>query len=310
LLGLGFASCSVVPAVHLLTGWMPERRSAAIGAFMTIGGLGAVAGPLMANGIVSAADSWRTYWWVTALVLCALTVLALVFIKDPPSGSREQRGAAPAREVSSARVYHSAYEWRFREAARTPQFWIISAAMTATLLCVLTTSIWSVTHLRSLDVSTAIAAGVLAAAGAVSALSRAVGGALATRVDPKWLLVMALAAEGTGMAALSMADSWPPLVIFAFGEGFGFGMGLFATAILLVNYFGRADNPEIFGTFNVITTAAMVGPALGGYIAGRYGGFGELFRGYAVVMIAIVVATALMKPPKRPEQLQEGHPAG
>jgi len=41
---LGFASCATVPAVYLLTGWMPERRSAAIGQFMTTGGLGAVAG--------------------------------------------------------------------------------------------------------------------------------------------------------------------------------------------------------------------------------------------------------------------------
>ena len=32
MLGLGFALCAVVPAVYLLNGWMPDNRSAVIGA--------------------------------------------------------------------------------------------------------------------------------------------------------------------------------------------------------------------------------------------------------------------------------------
>src|SRR6266850_2010975 len=76
-------SGATVPAVYLLTGWMPERRSAAIGQFMTIGGLGAVAGPPAANAIL-AASTWRVFWWSMAAVMLALTLLALVFVKQPP----------------------------------------------------------------------------------------------------------------------------------------------------------------------------------------------------------------------------------
>lgn len=298
LLGLGFASCATVPAIHLLAGWMPERRSAAIGAYMTIGGLGAVAGPLVASGTVAATGSWRFYWWATAVTLLALTALAVAFVRSPPARSgAAAESNAPQAERGSARVYRAERDWRFRDAIRTSQYWIVSAAMTATLLCVLTANSWAVTHLGTIGVSMPVAAGVLSAAGAVSALSRAVGGVLATHVDPKWLLVAALVGEGIGMAALSMADSWAPLVVFAAAEGFGFGMCFFATAILLVNYFGPAENPEILGTFNLITTAAMIGPALGGFIAGRFGGFAELFQGYAVGMLIMIAVTAFMKPP-------------
>ena len=289
-LGLGFALCAVVPAVYLLNGWMPERRSTVIGAYFTIGGLGAVAGPLAANGFMGATHSWRGYWWLMAAVMAVLTLLALVFVKRPP-------GEAD-RDSASGREPRTHGDWRFRDAIRTPQYWIISLSMTATLLCVLTTSSFAPAHMATLGVSTGMAAGVLSTNGAVGALSRYLGGALATRIDPKWLLVSGLVGEGLGMVALSVAGNPLALGVFAVCEGFGFGMCLLATTLLLVNYFGPSENPEIYGTFNFITTLAMVGPYVGGVIKDLFGGFGSLFQGNAVVMLLIVVLAVAMRPPK------------
>jgi len=298
LLGLGFASCATVPAVFLLTGWMPERRSAAIGAYMTIGGLGAVAGPIVANRILTVSHSWRVHWWAMAAAMLALTGLALLYVRPPPEV--KAAGVEPkalAHERGAARVYQTASDWRFRDAIRTRHYWVISIAMTATLLCVLTANSWAVTHMGTLGVTAAVAAGVLSAAGAVSALSRALGGVLATRVDPKWLLVGALAGEALSMAALSVAGNWLAITIFFIAEGFGFGMCLFATAVLLVNYFGATDNPEIYGTFNLITTAAMVGPLAGGIAADHFGGFAGVFQVYAAGLLLVVALAAFMRPP-------------
>ncbi len=301
LLGLGFASCATVPGVYLLNGWMPEKRSATIGAFMTAGGLGAVAGPLAARGFIDETDSWRLYWWAVAAAMLALTILALVFVRSPSSAPVPADAAgAPAGDSSQGRVYRTSRDWRFRDAIRTPQFWIIAIAMTTTLLCVLTSNSWAFTHMGALGVSAAFAAGALSADGAVSALSRAVGGGLATRIDPKRLLVAALIGETIGIAALSVADNWVAIIVFAVADGFGFGMCFFATAMLLVNYFGPSENPEIFGTFNLITTAAMIGPATAGYFADRFGGFAGVFQGCAVVMVVIVIVTAAMRPPALP----------
>jgi MFS family permease len=299
LLGLGFSSCATVPAVYLLAGWMPERRSAAIGEYMTIGGLGAGAGPAVAGGILAATHSWRVHWWTMAAAMLALTALALVFVKRPPErGSDGKATAAPPREPSAARVYLTTVEWTFRKAVRTPQYWVVATAMTATLLCVLTANSWAVKHMGALGVSAMVAAGVLSAGGAVSAASRYLGGGLATHIDPKWLLVSALVGEAIGMAALAVAGNWVTMSIFAIGEGFGFGMCLFATAVLLVNYFGTSDNPEIYGTFNLVTTAAMVGPSLAGFVADRVGGFAGLFGVYAAAVLLIVILTAFMRPPQ------------
>ena len=289
LLGLGFALCAVVPAVYLLNGWMPEKRSSVIGAYMTIGGLGAVAGPLGANGFMVATHSWRLYWCAMAIVMLALTLLALVFVKSPPT--EFSAGQGPDR------AYRYPKDWRFRDAIRTPQYWVISLSMTATLLCVLTTSSCAPAHMGALGISAGVAAAVLSTNGAVGALSRYLGGALATRIDPKWLLVAGLVGEGLGMAALSVADNRFALGIFAVAEGFGFGMCLLATTLLLVNYFGPSESPEIYGTFNLITTLAMIGPYVAGLIKDVFGGFGGLFQGYAVFMLLIVAMAAAMRPP-------------
>jgi MFS transporter, OFA family, oxalate/formate antiporter len=291
LLGLGFALCAVVPAVYLLNGWMPDNRSAVIGAYFTVGGLGAVAGPLTATGFMAATHSWRLYWWAMAGVMLALTLLALVFVKSPPVDNAAAGGDAN----SGVRGNHR--DWRFREAIRTPQYWVISLSMTATLLCVLTTSSFAPAHMTALGISTGVAATVLSTNGAVGALSRYLGGALATRIDPKWLLVAGALGEGIGMAALSVANNHLALGIFAVSEGFGFGMCLLATTVLLVNYFGPSENPEIYGTFNLITTLAMVGPYIGGLIKDIFGGFGGLFQGCAVCMLLIVAMAAAMRPP-------------
>ena len=105
------------------------------------------------------------------------------------------------------------------------------------------------------------------------------------------------------MAALSVADNRFALGIFAVAEGFGFGMCLLASTLLLVNYFGPSENPEIYGTFNLITTLAMIGPYVAGLIKDFFGGFGGLFQGYAVFMLLIVAMAAAMRPPGvRPEE--------
>ena len=299
LLGVGFALCATVPGIHLINDWLPDRRSFAIGLYMTLGGLGAVAGPPIVTSIVGNTDSWRIHWWSMTAAILVLMLLAGAFISRRIT---EDNGAdaadAPNEETTSDRVFKTRADWRYRDALRTPQYYVIVAALTLTLFCTLTMNSWAFTHLGMLGISTALATLALSADGAVNALSRAVGGMLATRIDPKWLLVAALVGEMVGMLALSVADNPAALVLFALGEGFGFGMCFLATALLLLNYFGEKDNPELLGTMNFLTTAAMVGPVLAGYIAGKAGGFSMPFQLNAALLLIMIVFVIGMKPPK------------
>jgi len=301
LAGLGYTLGAIVPGVAVINHWLPHRRSFAIGVYMTIGGLGGVAGPLLVTTVESVSGSWRMHWWLMAasiLFLALLAVISLGSIPDHEIG--EPKPAGHAEEKHSKRVYKTAREWRFNDVLRTPQYYVIVAAMTMTLFGGVTTNSWAVTHMGTLGIPITTAAGALSAHAFINAFSRAFGGALATWIDPKWLLVSALAAETMGMIALSSADNMTAIALFAFGEGYGFGMCLFATAILLVNYYGPKEAPKTMGTMYLITTVAMLGPVLGGIVADAFGGFAGLFRSYALILLVCLVAVAMMRPPSLP----------
>jgi MFS family permease len=118
-------------------------------------------------------------------------------------------------------------------------------------------------------------------------------------VDPKWLLASALVGAITGMIALSVADNPIAIGLFVVGQGYGFGMCLFTTTMLLVNYYGPKAAPKTMGTMHLMTTAAMLGPVLGGYVADTSGSFAGVFQVYAVAMLICLVAVLAMQRPER-----------
>lgn len=298
LAGAGYTLCALVPGVAVINQWLPHRRSLAIGAYMTIGGLGGVAGPLIVTAVVATTGSWRTHWWFMAGSIAALAVLSIAFLRSRPHHADGEGAAALDAEKRSDSVYMTRFEWKFDDVLRTPQYYIIVAAMTMTLFSGVTTNSWAVSHMGNLGIAATLAAGALSAHALINSSSRAFGGLMATWVDPKWLLASALAAEFIGMFALASADNTFAIVLFVLGEGYGFGMCMFATTILLVNYYGPKEAPKTMGTMYLITTLAMVGPVMGGYVADTYGSFAGVFRGYAVVLALCFGAVLTMRPPQ------------
>ena len=263
---------------------------------MTIGGLGGVAGPLIVTSVVTLTGTWRMHWWIMAISILILTVLCVLTLRSPAA---EAAANAPVTdEKRSDAVFVTQTDWRLRDVLRTPQYFVIVIALTMTLFGGVTTNTWAVTHMGNLGIPVAIAAGALSTHALINAFARAFGGALATWVDPKWLLASALAAEIMGMIALSVADNPLAIGLFVIGEGYGFGMCLFATTMLLVNYYGPKEAPKTMGTMHLITTVAMVGPVLGGYVADTYGSFAPVFQGYGIAMLLCLVAVATMHPPR------------
>ena len=307
LAGLGYTLGAIVPGVAVINHWLPHRRSFAIGAYMTIGGLGGVAGPLLVTSVEEISGSWRFHWWTMAASILFLALLAVVSLRSMPDHrTGESELAEHTDEKHSKRVHQTAREWRFKDVMRTPQYYVIVAALTMTFFGGLTTNSWAVIHMGNLGIPIKTAAVALSVHAFINAFSRAFGGSVATWIDPKWLLVSALAAETMGMIALSTANNITAIALFAFGEGYGFGMCLFATAILLVNYYGPKEAPKTMGTMYLITTVAMLGPVLGGFVADTFGGFAGLFRSYAVVLLVCLIAVAMMRPPSLPRENRHG----
>ena len=118
--------------------------------------------------------------------------------------------AAPAPEDDSP-IYHARRDFTVREALATPQFWIITAAYTAYLTCETSVNGLSVAHLVQRGIAPAIAGGMLSLQALVNAggAGRAAG-CSGERIDPRRLVIGALALTAIGIAALAAGEGLSP----------------------------------------------------------------------------------------------------
>jgi MFS transporter, OFA family, oxalate/formate antiporter len=286
LAGLGFTLLDSVPATYLLSRLF-ARPSFAIGLFFTVGGLGGVAGPLLYASVIDATGDWRSYWLVVGALIVLVGVIA-AFAVDAKSDVGVAANGDP--EISTER-------WSFRDALRTPQFWIIAAAFAAFQLCGITASSVSVAHLTQHGVAAIVAAGIMSAEALMNSSARLAGGILTRFVSARTLLCVSLACLVVGMLALSVADDTPTMLVYAAGVGIGYGLTLFSATILLLDYFGRGPYLELFSTVNLISTLGAVAPTLAGVTRDWTGSFAPFFLSLALLVTLVMLAVILMRQP-------------
>lgn len=288
LAGLGFTLLATVPGTYLLARLFP-RPSFAFGLYFTVGGLGGVVGPLIYFWVEAVGGGWRDYWLVSggAVALAGL-VSALLVDADTDVAAAAEDDPGITRE-----------SWRARDAMKTSQFAILAAAYTIFLFVGVTVNAVSVAHLNHYGVSTVMAGSMISVEQFLNAGARLMGGAVTRFIDARKLLLLSLTALIVGLVALSTAHNLPLLLLYAAGIGIGYGLTFFASTILLLDYFGRGPNLELFSAVNLISTIGAVGPAFAGFVEDRSGSFVPAFLGLAALTVLVLVAVALMKPPHR-----------
>jgi MFS family permease len=293
LLGAGFALLANVPSVFVIARlFAPERRARLIGVYLAAGGLGGVAGPAAASAVLAEGGDWRLFWVGAGVAIGLLSTAAAIAVSRR-SVYGEEAESSPHQGRPAKR------DWTLAEAARSPAFFAISAALLIAYLCGVSVSAWAATHMQALGLSAATVGALLSLHAAANAGARALGGLLAQRIAARTLLATALAAELVGMAALAVASSLPAAVIFALCEGYAFGMALFATTVLQIEYFGLKHSPAILGAMNLAATAAMVGPVLTGAIGDATGSFAPAFLAYAALSAVAAVFILAARDPNR-----------
>ena len=305
LLGVGYQMMALIPGTHVLS-MLFKKRALPFGVYFTIGSLGGVAGPWMAlAGMEAAGGGWRPYWIAQAIAsavvgaLCAALVGGRAWLDaaavDTDKAVAEDALTAPA----SSRVYRTTTDWTVKEALATPQFYVIMAAYFAHLLGGVTAVSLAPSHFGELGIVSAVAVSALSLESLMQVAARLGGGLIGDRVDPRWLLAGSQGMMAVGLLAMGGATSWPMMMIFALGVGTGFGMTVLAVSILLLNYYGRRNNLELFSLVCMVGAVSALGPVIGGLMRDRLGGFTPTFQIFAVVVGVIFVAALFMRPPRK-----------
>jgi MFS family permease len=281
-----------------------KHRALPFGLYFTASALGGVAGPLMVLAVLHGFhNQWRMFWQVQMAATFAAGLVSAAFVggrrwlEEAAQHTDQEVAAEVARPVRRG-VYRTATDWSVRDALRTPQFYVLLSAYFGHLLIGATVSSSSVAHLTERGVSLTVAATMLSLESLAQTGARAFGGMIGDRLDPRYILVFALGALMVGAGALSIAHDYPTMLLYAVGSGLGFGLTSLSVTLLLLNYFGRTHNLELFSLTCLIGAVSSLGPTLGGFLRDRTDGFTSTFQLYAGVIAVVFVGALLMRPPR------------
>jgi MFS family permease len=98
--------------------------------------------------------------------------------------------------------------------------------------------------------------------------------------------------------ALAAARDVPLMLAYAVGVGVGYGLSNLAATVLLLNYFGRERNLELFSIMCLVSTLAAAGPWAAGWARDHLGGFDAAFWLFAGLAVVVLAAVAVMRPPR------------
>jgi MFS family permease len=299
LCGVAYQMMALIPGTHVLAAAF-RRRALVFGIYFTSGSLGGVAGPLIALRALSVSGGdWRAFWRIQ-IAVALVTGLACAVLAG---SSRWLKAVSNTTDGGSAsgsnhQTGRGAASWTLRQALGSATFWVLLGAYFAHLLCGVAVASLSVAHLTEKGVSAGQAGAMLSLESLMGIVGRLLGGVLGDRLDPRYVLMAALLSLCVGAAALSVADTLPLMILYAVGSGLGFGLAALSVTVLLLDYFGREHNLEIFSATCLIGAVSALGPVIAGVIRDHTGGFGAAFQLYAAIAGMSLVAVAAMKPPQ------------
>ncbi len=294
MIGFAFSLVSTVPGTHVLTDLF-ERRSTALGAYFTIGAAGGIAGPLFYIAIQSLTHGWRPYWIGFVIISIVVGVFAVATTSGKKDESRHE--AVIPETVGPVELVEGLKDWTVRRALATPQFYLIVAGYTVYLLVNTTTHGFAVKHLTERGVAPNMAATMLSMEAFVGAAVGLIGGVVGEKLPAKTLMIISLAAVTIGAFALAEARGWPLMLLYILGVGTGFGLSFLSSTLLLLQYFGKKANLELFSIMCMLSTTAALGPLLGGWARDALGNFWAVLMVHGAITGSILVACLFLRPP-------------
>lgn len=276
--------------------WFVRRRGLALGiiAIGTSAG-GAVLVPLMA--FTMAQYGWRGALLIQgALIAVAVGALGLAIVRNRPQdvGLRPDGDAADAAATTAAGADRS---WTVLEALRHRDFWCIALAVGLTFAINQSTLISLVPYGTDRGFSLQDAQWLVAVLAACSIFGKLALGALADRIDKRWLLLIVVAAIGIEQTALLLQPGFATLLVVCGLAGFASGGSLPLWAALIGERFGARSFGTVMGLMNPVNMiASLIAIRFIGRTFDVTGNYDLAFQTFLGVAVVAAVVTLLITP--------------
>ncbi|HSF06685.1 MAG TPA: MFS transporter [Methylomirabilota bacterium] len=296
-------STAYVPCHATVLRWFVERRGLAIGIASSGASVGTIVLPPLAQGLVGV-TGWRTAYIVFGLgVLVVLSLVALVMRRDPESAGLHPDGGRPrAHQPSEGEA------WSLKGAARTPVFWLLTAAFSATWLPVFIPLVHLVRLSQDLGFAPLVGASVISALGLGAVTGRLTMGVLSDRIGRRASVAVGMGLQAAAFMGFFGVQSAAMLFATAFVFGYSYGAVSALFTAMVGDFFGRTHAGTLVGVlFAMAGSMAGWGPFIAGAIHDATGSYAVAFLLAAALNILAIAILLLCQPPRlaHPLRLRE-----
>ncbi|TAJ55357.1 MAG: MFS transporter [Nevskiaceae bacterium] len=302
-LGSGAAMIGPLTANTLASRWFERRRGRALGVVAvgtSVGGTLLV--PLIAYNIE--AYGWRQALMLQAgLVLLIVGALALWVVRDRPQdlGLLPDGAAQSPDQAVVPKASPVGPEWTVGRLLRQRDFWCIGLSVGLTFAVTQSVLASLVPYAADAGIDAKKAALLVSSLSVCSILGKLLFGALAERVDKRWLLLAVVAFTLLQLVTLIVQPDFGWLLMVCGLAGFALGGELPVWAAIIAERFGPRSFGTVMGLMNPINmVCSLAAISYVGLAYDRSGGYAQPFTVFLGVALAAGVMTLLIRAPRAP----------
>jgi MFS family permease len=304
LVGTGVATGSALASQAGLARWFVRRRSLALSVLYSASAIGGfVAAPLL-NRLINASGTWRSGWWLIAVLSGLAACIVLVFVRDRPEDVGQvadgffpvAAGSLPAPDTRPRFVARR--DWSFRDSIRNPTYWVLLIAFIGPSGGYTLFLAHGVVHLQDLGHTALVGAWSVSVMSVSGLIGKLILATLGDRIDPRYLFALFVAVFGIGLIIIVDARAMWQVFLFATCLGIGFGGGMVCLMTVLSNYFGTLAFASLSGVVIAVNTVVSAfAPKVAGRLFDQGVGYGVPFHFLAVWCFLGAVALIFTRNP-------------
>jgi MFS family permease len=298
----GYIACSTV-----VTAWFIKRRPLALGMFTACGALGGFVFPPLTTALIGAID-WRLTWLVLGGIVMVIGVGlgAVALVRNSPRDMGLEPdgvppglvadGPLPVRRPSGGPGDGAS----LKDILKGRLIWLIAAFAAANAFTLGTMSAHQVAYLQDIDFTPMLAATTVSLMSAMSVIGGVTLGALALRLNLKYLALAGFACQLAAMSILLTTRELGLMYVFAVLLGLGNG-ALTATMPTFVGLHFHGD--QYARAIGVVLPFQVCTQAVASFVGGAIYDATQTYRpAFMIVTVFILLGAlfiSLARPPKR-----------
>jgi len=260
--------------------------------------------------LMALTDTWKTGWLIGALFTLIALFCVFFIISNPENVGQHPDGLSPDESKTAqgsaenkARTYQTSTSWDLKEAIRTPTLWFITVVMIGYLMPLFLVTSHGVLHFTDQGFSQMQAASILSFLIFGSGLARFPAGWLGDRIEPRWIITVALGAMLIVFLGIWKLSSFKIMTVAGMVFGICYGSQIIVIPAMMGNYYGPhafANINGMIGPILIIFGASI--PAGSGYVFEKNGNYDLVFLILSIVLTISFVVSFFLSPPAKKKE--------